>query len=147
MRARLESNGADTRHGILPEDLCSAATILERAFTQVYRGGACAVHSPELERAMGLSGSQIRDCIRCLRREGFPIGSNSDGYFWCETPEEVAQTLGHLQARARSLEETIRVMQRCFKAAAGAGRIRQLEVNFNERIDPEIFWRAYPRTA
>ncbi len=45
--------------------------------------------SAELERALHLSGTDLRKLVHRLRRQGVPITSSRDGYFYAATAEEV----------------------------------------------------------
>ena len=80
------------------------------------RSSANPITSKEIERALGLPGSQIRDMVRELRREGQLIGSASDrhgrkgGYYIIETREEYDDTRQHLVNRLTSLSNTLKRM-------------------------------------
>lgn len=61
------------------------------------------VKSVDIEKAMGLSGSAVRDVIRGLRLGLFPVGSDKGGYYWCTSHEQLEPTLEHLRARYKSI--------------------------------------------
>jgi predicted transcriptional regulator len=76
------------------------------------------IGSKQLEVECDLSGSQLRDYIRELRREGQLIGSISmkeekrGGYYYIHSWAEFDQTIKHLQNRVDSLLNTISKMKR-----------------------------------
>lgn len=61
------------------------------------------VKSGEIEKAMDLSGSAVRDVVRGLRLALFPVGSDKRGYYWCTSSDQLEPTLEHLRSRHRSL--------------------------------------------
>lgn len=69
------------------------------------------ITSKELECALGLSGAGLRDLVRRLRRNGIPIGANSDGYFYARSLEEYEDTIADLEHRAMSLLNTVEAMK------------------------------------
>ena len=66
-----------------------------------------AIKSAELEKALGLSGTNLRKLVNRMRRRGVPIGSNRDGYFYAVTGGEVYGTIRQLQAMVQTLEAAI----------------------------------------
>ena len=67
-----------------------------------YLKGACPgrtyrVSSVELERTMGISGTDLRKIVNRLRRKGIPIASDRNGYFYAQTASEVYSTIRQLQ--------------------------------------------------
>lgn len=58
-----------------------------------------------LKRWKGLSGTEVRAMVHRLRVNGKPIGSNSKGYFFAHTSEELKTTYKHLEQRISSIEE------------------------------------------
>ena len=62
-----------------------------------YLKGACLgrayrVGSAELERALGVSSTDLRKIVNRLRRRGIPIASDRSGYFYAQTAGEVYTT-------------------------------------------------------
>ncbi len=57
-------------------------------------GEQYAAVSRELERRSASRGRSLRALINTLRREGVPICSNANGYFYAETDAELLQTIG-----------------------------------------------------
>lgn len=68
------------------------------------------VKSDKIEAGLGISGVEVRTLVRYLRRLGYPIGSNSKGYFWIKDEKELSRAIRHLIERKDSLERTIREM-------------------------------------
>jgi hypothetical protein len=68
------------------------------------------IKSPEIERRLRLCGPQVRACVHELRLRGEPVCSSSKGYFW-GTPDEVMETVTHLEQRIRSLSEIARALK------------------------------------
>lgn len=75
-----------------------------------YRTKTNPVFSKELEKEFHLPGSQNRDLIRELRRKGYPICSDEDGYFYSEDPNDIHATVMQLKSRLISLSETSKAM-------------------------------------
>ena len=77
-----------------------------------YLKGACPgrkyrVSGAELERALGLSGTDLRKLVNRLRRKGVPIASDRQGYFYAATAGEVYATIRQLRQMAGGLEKAI----------------------------------------
>ncbi len=53
-------------------------------------GASNAATSRELELTFGIKGIQVRHMVNALRREGVPIASSGDGYYFAATDQEVA---------------------------------------------------------
>lgn len=65
-----------------------------------YRGRSNAVKSANIERRLGIPGTMVRAIISELRKNGYPIGSCSKGYYWCNTQKELSTTIMSLRQRA-----------------------------------------------
>ncbi len=81
-----------------------------------YLKGACTgrrytVKSAELEQVLHLSGTDLRKLVNRLRRDGVPIGSSRNGYFYARTAGEVYATIRQLQTMVRGLEAAIRGLE------------------------------------
>lgn len=77
-----------------------------------YLKGACPgrqyrVSGAELERALGLSGTDLRKQVNRLRRQGTPIASDRQGYFYATTAGEVYTTIRQLRQMVTGLEKAI----------------------------------------
>ena len=67
----------------------------------------CAATSRELERTFSIKGTELRQLVNQLRRAGIPIASNSSGYFYAATEQEVRATIGHLTRRISGIAAAI----------------------------------------
>ncbi|NBI65958.1 HTH domain-containing protein [Pseudoflavonifractor sp. 60] len=77
-----------------------------------YLKGACPgrkyrVSGAELERALNLSGTDLRRLVNRLRRKGIPIASDRHGYFYAVTAGEVYTTIRQLKQMEAGLEKAI----------------------------------------
>jgi len=77
-----------------------------------YLKGACPgrryrVSGSELERALDLSGADLRKLVSRLRRRGVPIASDRQGYFYAATAGEVYTTIRQLRQMVNGLEKAI----------------------------------------
>ena len=88
--------------------------------------------SEDLEEQLGATGSEIRGVVQELRRQGVPITSDSEGYGFAKTKEEIMPTLKHLKTRAMSLLVTISKLERNFVKPASQDDL------FRESVIDEI---------
>lgn len=72
-----------------------------------HHGAQHAVLSKELERGFGVSGKALRDLVNALRREGVPIASDQNGYFYAKTEAEVRLTIRHMRNRISGISAAI----------------------------------------
>jgi len=86
------------------------------------------IFSGSLETEFGLMGTQVRDIIRQLRREGYEICSNEKGYWMAQTSEEVDDIIKNLKSRSLSMLETITSLQR-----------RSYQMKYRENNQEEMF--------
>ena len=63
--------------------------------------------SQALEKVLDMSGNELRKQINALRREGIPIASNSEGYFYAENAADIYGTIRSLQKMRRGLDAAI----------------------------------------
>ena len=73
------------------------------------------IMSYHLEERFNLAGSEIRNIIRELRRQGKPIANCPSGYYWAETYREIEDTINDLEGRAFSMLETSKALKNTFK--------------------------------
>ena len=66
-----------------------------------------AVKSPELERALRISGNELRRQVNYLRRKKVPICSGPEGYFYAGNAGEIYATIRSLEIMARGLEHAV----------------------------------------
>jgi len=62
-----------------------------------------AVPSYRLEAAFSMKGSEIRRYVNSLRRDGVPICSGENGYFYASTYEELEATVRQLDSRIEKI--------------------------------------------
>ena len=72
-----------------------------------FKGRNKTIKSAELERAMEMSGTDLRKLVNKLRRKAIPICSGRDGYFYAVTAGEVYTTIRQLRQMACGLEKAI----------------------------------------
>lgn len=63
--------------------------------------------SAHIERALNMSGNELRKLVNRLRRKGIPVGSNRDGYYFAVTAGEVYDTLRQLKTMRDGLNAAI----------------------------------------
>lgn len=81
-----------------------------------HHGAENAVISRELERHFGVSGKELRDQVNALRREGVPIASDQNGYFYAKTEAEVRMTIRHMRNRISGISAAITGLRRSLAA-------------------------------
>ncbi|MDD3780639.1 hypothetical protein [Pelotomaculum terephthalicicum] len=81
-----------------------------------HHGAENAVISKELERSFGVSGKELRDQVNALRREGVPIASDQNGYFYAKTEAEVRMTIRHMRNRISGISAAITGLRRSLAA-------------------------------
>ncbi|MDD3672764.1 MULTISPECIES: hypothetical protein [Clostridia] len=72
-----------------------------------HHGAEHAVTSQELEHTFRVSGKELRDQVNALRREGVPIASDQNGYFYAKTEAEVRMTIRHMRNRISGISAAI----------------------------------------
>ena len=80
-----------------------------------YRGRANVISSRELERALGISGNELRRRINRLRRDTVPIAADQRGYYYAETAAEVYDTIRSLQKMRGGLDAAISGLERALE--------------------------------
>ena len=75
-------------------------------------GEQYAAVSRELEKAFNIKGAELRALVNTLRREGVPICSNANGYFYAETDAELLQTISHMSSRIAGISGAIRGLKK-----------------------------------
>ena len=67
--------------------------------------------SAVIERALNISGYEVRRLVNRLRKKGKPIGSSKDGYFYAVTAGEIYATIRQLEIMKKGLEAAIHGME------------------------------------
>ena len=78
------------------------------------------ITSAELSRLTHIAGSTIRQIVNDSRANFIPIGSDGDGYFIAEKPEELDHTIAQINSRIHKMiqaREGIKKAQRLMKEA------------------------------
>ncbi len=70
-----------------------------------------AIKSSELEGCLHVNGNELRKQVNRLRREGVPIGSDRNGYFYAVTAGEVYSTIRQLHIMEKGLQAAIRGLE------------------------------------
>lgn len=79
---------------------------------QYHLGEFNAATSRELELTFGIKGIEVRHLVNQLRRDGVPIASSGNGYFYAATEQEVRATIAHLTRRISGIAAAIRGLNR-----------------------------------
>lgn len=79
------------------------------------KGRANVVSSRELERALSISGNELRRRINRLRRDTVPIAADQRGYYYAETAAEVYDTIRSLQKMRGGLDAAIAGLERALE--------------------------------
>ncbi len=66
---------------------------------EFHSGRGKAVSSKELEAAFSLKGTEVRKAVNALRCAGYPICSDSLGYYFASSQEEIRATVMQLNSR------------------------------------------------
>ena len=69
------------------------------------------IKSKVIEQKYNLSGEIVREIVRNARRNGVPIASDSNGYFYAASQKELKETLDQLRNRAKSILKTINALE------------------------------------
>lgn len=90
-------------------------------------GEQYAVSSRELSSAFNIPERELRTVINELRREGVPICSSSNGYFFAESDTELLQTIGHMASRIAGISGALRGLKKARARFDGDQTVLPLE--------------------
>ncbi len=76
------------------------------------RGKANAMSGVNLAKTMTISGNELRRQVNRLRREGIPIASNSNGYFYAANAGEIYSTIRSLEKMESGIRAAIAGLER-----------------------------------
>lgn len=79
------------------------------------KGRANVISSRELERALSISGNELRRRINRLRRDTVPIAADQRGYYYAETAAEVYDTIRSMQKMRGGLDAAIAGLERALE--------------------------------
>lgn len=96
--------------------------ILREHLYRHHLGRSRSVSSRELERSLHTSGNTLREQVNRLRREGIPIASDQNGYFYAATAGEVYETIRGLEKLRDGLNAAIRGLESSLHDFPGTGR-------------------------
>jgi len=85
----------------------------------VCRGRKNIRKSHEIEKALNISGNELRKHINRLRRKGMPIASSQDGYFFAVTAGEVYLTIRQLRTMTQGLLSAIEGLESSLDSFGG----------------------------
>ena len=72
-----------------------------------FKGRNKTIKSAELERAMEMSGTDLRKLVNKLRRKAIPICSGRDGYFYARTAGDILRTIRQLKIMIKGLQAAV----------------------------------------
>lgn len=79
------------------------------------KGRANVISSRELERALSISGNELRRRINRLRRDTVPIAADQRGNYYAETAAEVYDTIRSMQKMRGGLDAAIAGLERALE--------------------------------
>lgn len=74
------------------------------------------------------NSSQIRSAVNAARKEGIPIGSDSEGYFVALSPQDLAHSLRHMRSRIREIEMAMVGLEKAAVALMDYDEYEEFEV-------------------
>tara|TARA_Y100000034_G_C6570908_1_gene247425 strand:+ start:98 stop:409 length:312 start_codon:yes stop_codon:yes gene_type:complete len=77
------------------------------------------IYSGQLEKIYDISGITVRNIVRQLRREGHPIASGSNGYYYARYKTELVSTINNLRSRANDLLKTANILEAAYTHKSG----------------------------
>ncbi len=81
-------------------------TVICEYLKKNHAGKECAVHSKELQRVFSVHGSTLRRNISFLRKLGYPICSDVNGYYYAENQKEINHTILRLNSLVTGISNT-----------------------------------------
>ena len=70
----------------------------------------CKLTRSELSNYLGIPDRQARKVIEKLRKQGYLIVNDGDGYYIAKTKEEASQFLAEYYLHFKSMSETLQIM-------------------------------------
>ena len=68
-----------------------------------HRGKDNAIKSAVIEERLNLPGTKVRAITRICRMNGYPVGTSSKGYYWCDNLQELSDVISSLEQRAKAI--------------------------------------------
>lgn len=72
-----------------------------------FKGRQHTIKSAELERALDMSGTDLRKLVNKLRRKSVPICSGRDGYFYAKNAGDILRTIRSLRVMIKGLQAAV----------------------------------------
>ena len=73
---------------------------------QYHKGKRNAIHSRQLEQLFSIDGRNLRRKISSLRKDGYPICRDDNGYYYAQTQQEIRETIQRLNSLANRITIT-----------------------------------------
>lgn len=94
-------------------------TMEEKLLTLIPQGRENAIHMNELCKRLHISGYKVKSVIRSLRKKGFAIVSDTDGYWIAENKKEVADFIERMSKQATSRFSSVKALKSQCKECEG----------------------------
>ena len=85
-------------------------------------------YSYEIEASFGVNGATVRDAVNTLRRQGHPICSSHQGYWYSSDPNEIQQTIDNLENRAKGINQAVTGLTQA-KTVATSTPVQVIKIN------------------
>jgi biotin operon repressor len=96
------------------EDSKNEIRIILKAFC---KGKKNAIHAIDLAKRLDkTSGETMRKYINELRKEGIPICSIKEGFYYAESKREIEDTIAHLESRALDMMTCAEALRNTLKS-------------------------------
>jgi len=79
-------------------------------------GAERAIKSKILESLFDMKGKELRNLVNVLRRDGIPICSDGNGYFYAKDEQEIRTTIKHMKNRIAGINAAINGLQQCLSS-------------------------------
>tara|TARA_R100001244_G_scaffold82073_2_gene63850 strand:+ start:64 stop:447 length:384 start_codon:yes stop_codon:yes gene_type:complete len=82
------------------------------------------VKSYKIEEHFEIKGPAVRCIVHYLRKSEHPIGSDSRGYYYCKSEEELEVTIDHMRQREGSIREARIGLEHAFSGLSGNSSVQ-----------------------
>lgn len=80
-----------------------------------------AINARDLCTMFNLNSRQLRLVIGGLRKDGIPICSSSQGYWYSENPEDITKTIHRLDGQVRNMNNSIAGLRKVLTGGENEG--------------------------
>ena len=94
---------------------------------QLRRGRENAITARQLAALLDCTERTIRLLTREARREGHPIATGDEGYYWASNEDEFYHIIAQMRSRAEDINETVRRLEARWQRAESTQAV-QLEL-------------------